>query len=122
MPAFIQSHEETENEWKEYLSRPQFISVQYLQFRNHGLGSTPVESYQNLMMPTLHPSHHSYSDIETTKMRAKNWKQIPKPAIEHVGATSQFTYPLPHWDRFLPDKRVFLRMPEFRNPFRSFKF
>jgi len=116
--SFIQDKTEVQDQWNAFLYQPQYISVQYLQFKNHGLGSTPVQSYQDLMMPTQHVSKPTYSEIETTKRKAMNFAKTKIGNSELKSSDSRdFSYPCEHWKKFVPAATTFNKFPTFKNPF-----
>lgn len=116
---FFQDKKEIQNQWDEFLYRPQYTSVQYLQFKNHGLGSTPIQSYENLMMHTPHVSQPHYSEIETTKRKALDFakRNVENTTKIRPDQPIGFIYPDTHWSKFTPDGNVFRRFPKFKNPF-----
>ncbi len=111
--------EEVKDQWDAFLYQPHYVSVQYLQFKNHGLGSTPMESYHNLMIQTPHVSQPHYSEIETTKRDAIDFakKKFRNGAIERPDQPRGFIYPDKHWSNFTQNANVFRKFPTFRNPF-----
>lgn len=115
MGGFFATTDEKRDEWEEHLTRPHFVSMQYLQMKNGGLGPTPLDSYRDLMMPTLHPSHKDYSEIETTKRGAI--KIVERKRNRQPEPTNCFVYPCNHWKAFIPKAYVFKRFPKFKNPY-----
>ena len=121
--AFIPDKETVQDQWNKFLHQPQYVSAQYLQFKNKGFGSTPIESYNNLMMPTPHISQPMYSEIETTKRKAKEFdrtrfqKKGRGLSLASVDIGEGFTYPDNHWNKFTPSPSKFRRFPVFKDPF-----
>jgi hypothetical protein len=116
--SLIPDKTEVQEQWNTFLYQPQYISVQYLQFKNHGLGSTPVQSYHDLMMPTQHVSKPTYSEIETTKRNAMSFAKTKIDKCESQSSNScSFSYPCDHWKKFAPSPTTFHKFPKFKNPF-----